>query len=89
MPGTGKSEEQLELVPRAGFALERGDTVRFVRSEGGVGAGYFEGWTAGGDALVRVPARSRPLRVPAARLMPSNDERMVRRRGRVFRSESR
>jgi hypothetical protein len=76
---------QFELVPRAGFPLEAGDTVRFVKARGGFGAGYFLGWTRTGSALVEIPGRETPLRIAASGLRPSNDRRMVDRRGRVER----
>jgi hypothetical protein len=78
-------QSQFELVPRAGFPLEPGDTVRYVKARGGFGAGYFRSWARSGAALIEIPGREAPLRIPANELRPSNDRRMIERRGRVQR----
>jgi hypothetical protein len=75
----------LELVPRAGFSLEPGDTVRYLKPRGGWGAGYFRGWSRRGLALVEIPGRQTALRLEPEVLRPSNDRRMLDRRGRVER----
>ena len=74
---------QEELLPRAGFALAAGDTVRYLRARGGFGFGHFERWDGSGRAVIAVPGRRTALRVAADRLRPSNDRRMVERRGWV------
>jgi len=73
----------MELVPRAGFALEVGDTVRFIRPRGGLDAGYFEGWNRGGKAIVRPLGSERARHLAPEALRPGNDGRMVQQRGRL------
>lgn len=66
------------------FQLVPGDTVRFIGKHG-FDAGEFTGWDHKGNAVISITRQgiTRQRKVKLGQLRPSNDGKMVRKRGFV------